>query len=156
MKILFICTANVSRSFMAEKLMKHELRKQNITHIAVVSAGIIQLSGGSPDPKMVEYLLEQGISAENHQPRQINAQDVEWADFIFVMEQAHADWITTRWPDSADKVRLLGRFVSADQSADDIADPFGRSDFFYRLAQSQIMFAVKSVVDKLISDPQSL
>ncbi|MFH1349972.1 MAG: hypothetical protein ABII26_03455, partial [Pseudomonadota bacterium] len=56
------------------------------------------------------------------------------------------------WPEAKPKLQVFGRFVSPGPSIDDIIDPFGRSPYHYRLAQSQIGLAIKNLVNKLLQD----
>jgi protein-tyrosine phosphatase len=149
MKMLFICTANVSRSFLAEMLLRHEVDQQNLKDIFVSSAGMNAVPGYPPDSMMIEYLLNQNIRVADHASRQVRQEDVDGADCIFVMEKEQAEEIIRRWPLAAEKVELLGSYVSADSGADDIADPYGRSPYHYRLAQSQISVAIDKIVQNL-------
>jgi protein-tyrosine-phosphatase len=149
MNILFICTANISRSFLAEMLFMHEIERQHLKDIFVSSAGIDAASGYPPDSKMIEYLLDKKIRVEGHASRQVRQEDVDGADRIFVMEKKQADDIIRRWPQAAEKLELLGSYVSVDSGVDDIIDPYGRSPYHYRLAQSQISLAIEKIVQNL-------
>ena len=150
MNILFVCSANVSRSFLAENLLKQELEKENIKDISVASAGLNTFDLNEPDRKMVAHLSKIGIPPGEHRPKQISKQDVDWANIILVMETDHAKKIMDLWPEAKPKLQVFGRFVSAGPSIDDIIDPFGRSPYHYRLAQSQISLAIKNLVNKLL------
>ena len=86
MNILFVCTGNVSRSFLAHKLLENAIKVREIYDISVSSAGLYAYPGNPPDPKIVDYLLEKGIRVEGHEARQISKEDVDWADQILVME----------------------------------------------------------------------
>lgn len=147
MNVLMVCTANVSRSFLAEKLMSHEITRRRLKDVRVRSAGVYASPGARPDSKMVAYLEIKGIPVSDHKSRRIHQDDIHWADRILVMEKAHADEIVRQWPGAADKVELLGQYVSMDLSADDVIDPFGRSSFHYRLAQSQITLGVRHFIE---------
>ena len=150
MNILFVCTGNVSRSFMAEMLLGNEIEQLRLDNISISSAGLFAYPGSPPDPKMVEHLLKMGISMKSHEARQITQDDVDWADLILVMEGDHARMIERLWPEVKDKVDLLGKFVSEGQTEDDIFDPFGKSSYHYRLAQAQITLAIRSFVKKVL------
>ncbi|MFC1798832.1 low molecular weight protein arginine phosphatase [Thermodesulfobacteriota bacterium] len=150
MKILFVCTANISRSFLAEKLMQHEIELRQLTGVFVKSAGVYANPGSLPDPKMVAYLNQNQIVASDHASSRIDDENIRWADHILVMEKSHAEEIVRLWPDAGEKVDLLGRFVSMDGSADDVVDPFGRTPFHYRLAQSQIVMGVTRFIETRI------
>jgi protein-tyrosine-phosphatase len=146
MNVLFVCTANISRSFLAEKLMQHEIEKQKLNNVSVQSAGVYARPGFSPDPKMVEYLIDNDISVSAHESRQIQETDICWADHILVMERAHAIEIISLWPEANKKVALFGSFVSNDSSEDDVIDPYGRAPYHYRSAQSQISMGIKNFI----------
>ena len=152
MKILFLCTGNVSRSFLAEMLMEHEIQSLQTGGIEVSSAGLHAYPGSPADPTMVEYLLKKGIPVKHHESKQITEEQLDWADLIFVMENRHMESMKRSWPESLEKVDLLGQFISKGGHADDIVDPFGRSSYHYRLAQSQITLAVESLAKKIISE----
>ncbi len=132
-------------------LLKNEVALAGIKNISVLSAGIFVYPGNPPDPKMVDYLSKMGITTADHHARQISKKDIEWADLILVMEKDHAIRLKNKWPDAEAKVERLGNLISQDQNVDDIIDPFGRSPYHYRLAQSQIILATKSLVRRLIS-----
>ncbi|MEW6670360.1 MAG: hypothetical protein AB1427_01575 [Thermodesulfobacteriota bacterium] len=149
MIVLFVCTANISRSFLAEMLFRDAIDRNNLKDVLVSSAGIHAGSGYPPDSKMIEYLLKQNVKVADHASRQVRQEDVDTADLILVMEKAQAEQIIRRWPQAADKVELLGSYVSADSPADDIIDPYGRSPYHYRLAQSQISLAIERIVQNL-------
>ena len=153
MNILFVCSGNVSRSFMAEMLLRNEIKRLKLDNISISSAGLFAYPGSPPDPKMVDYLLKMGISPKSHEARQIMKNDVDWADLILVMEREHATMIERLWSETKGKVELLGKFVSEGQSVvDDISDPFGRSSYYYRLAQAQITLAIRSFVKNVLLD----
>ena len=151
MNILFVCSGNISRSFLAEVLLEHEINQLDLDDISVSSAGLFALPGNPADPGMVEYLLKLGIPVKSHRARQITVQDVRWADLILVMEKAHGSMIKQTWPEAKTKVGLLGKFISNSQNQDNVVDPFGRTPYHYRLAQSQITLAVNGLVKKLVS-----
>jgi len=149
MNVLFVCSGNVSRSFLAESLMKKEMEALDRGSISVSSAGLFAYPGSPPDPVMVEYLAEKGIQAPQHQARRLAGENVHWADLILVMEKEHARLIEESWPEAKGKIELLGRYISGDQAPDDIIDPYGGSPYDYRLAQAQITMAIKSLAKAL-------
>jgi len=71
MKILFVCTANISRSFLAEQLFNHEIARLNLDHVSCTSAGISALPGYPPDPRMVDFLHEQGKTIKEHRSKPV-------------------------------------------------------------------------------------
>jgi protein-tyrosine-phosphatase len=152
MNILFVCTGNVSRSFLAEMLLKNEAKRLQLKDVVVSSAGVSAFNGMMADPEMVNYLSQIGVPAEKFASRPITKEDVDRADLILVMERPHLSIIEDQWPDAKGKVELLGRYISPDGSEDNIIDPFAKSPYYYRLARSQITLAIRSLVKKLLSE----
>jgi len=155
MNILFVCSANMSRSFLAEKLLGKEVEMLNLRDVSVSSAGLYASGLNQPDRNMVEYLSEIGIPSSEHRPKQISKKDINRANIILVMENAHATMIRELWPEAKDKLELFGKFVSAGPMVDDIVDPFGRSSYHYRLARSQLTLAIKNFANKLLLDQEN-
>jgi protein-tyrosine phosphatase len=151
MNILFVCTGNVSRSFLAEMLLKQAGVEHHILHMEVQSAGLFVNPDGDPDPLMVKYLEERKIPCGRHRSRAVTPELLAWADWVLVMEKIHLDLLMGMDPAAKDKLRLLGQYLPGNQQADEIQDPFGKSSYHYRLAQSQIVLAVKALADNLLT-----
>lgn len=81
MKVLFVCTGNISRSPAAEEVLQRITNGAHQTR----SAGISRFC-----------------------PRPISGEDLRWADLVAVMEEDHRTFILERWPDAAPKLRVLG------------------------------------------------
>lgn len=145
MNLLLVCSGNVSRSFLAEVLLRRELRYLGVDTANVASAGVYAYPGNPPDPHMLDYLAKSGIAYGTHEARELTGQIVQWADRIFVMEKGHGDAIERNWPEATSKIELLGKYISGDGANDDIPDPYGNSAYHYRLAQSQISLAVRNL-----------
>ena len=155
MNILFLCTGNVSRSYLAEALLNNELQSRDQGDgFSVFSAGLHAFPGSPPDPNMVAFLKEKGIAMRSHTARQVREEDLEWADLILVMEKSHTEIIAKTWPGETGKVKLLGAFIAGALGEEEIADPYGRSPYHYRLAQARLALAVKSLAKFLIASPQ--
>ena len=148
LRILFVCTANVSRSYLAEMIMRHRLKENGLSHVEVLSRGIYAFPGSPPDPEMVRFLEDQGISPGEHKSEQLKEQDIKDADIICVMERGHKSILEGLFPSARGKVRLLSSFIKFGDN-DDIPDPVGRSPYHYRLAQAQISMAVDGMIEFL-------
>ena len=149
MNILFVCSANVCRSFLAEMLTRNEVEERHLEGYSIASAGLFAAAGHPPDPQMVKYLSDMGIPISEHLSKKVEQEDVDWADHIVVMEKKHEDIIVESWPEAGEKVTRLGSFLTHTEIEDDIVDPFKRTSFHYRLAQSQITLALKALVQKI-------
>ena len=149
MNILFVCSANVCRSFLAEMLTRYEVEERHMEDLSIASAGLFAEPGYPPDPQMVNYLSEIGIPISEHHSKKVEKEHVDWADHIVVMEKKHADIIIESWPEAGEKVEMLGSYLTRTEIVDDIIDPYKRTAFHYRLGQSQITLALKALILKL-------
>jgi len=150
MNLLFVCTANISRSFFAEHLFKHQIEKLMLNDVFSASAGVFGMPGRTADPVMVEFLEEMGIGPIEHESSQLEKEHIDWADLILVMEWAHLEKIELSWPEAIDRVELLGKYITHDENEDEILDPFGRSSFHYRVARSQIQMAIDGLIRRRV------
>lgn len=150
MNILFVCTGNISRSFLAKTLLLDEINKNHLEGINVSSAGTGAFPGTPADPEMLRFLTEKEIPGGEHFSRMISHEDIGWADLILVMETHHKDYIVKSWPEAEAKIEMLVKYTAPDQPGDEIIDPYGRSSYHYRLVQSQISLAVSNLF-KVIS-----
>jgi protein-tyrosine-phosphatase len=149
MNILFVCTGNISRSFLAKALLLNEINKKQIKGINVSSAGTGAYPGTKADPEMIRFLRDKKIPEEEHSSRIISKDDIDRADLILVMEDYHYKHILGSWPEAEHKIEMLAKYIAPDQSDDEIIDPFGRSPYHYRLVQSQIGLAVSNLIKTL-------
>jgi len=152
MNILFVCTGNISRSFLAKALLLNEININQTEGINVSSAGTGAYPGTAADPKMTRFLREKKIPAVEHSSRMISQEDTDWADLILVMEQHHYNYIVRYWPKSEHKIEMLGKYIALDQPDDEIIDPYGRSPYHYRLVQSQIGLAVSKLFKAILKN----
>jgi len=118
MKILFICFANVCRSFIAEKLMK-KFRPDD----EIFSRGIYADPDFAVPQKVKDYLETQGIRYEKHIPALLEKEDMEEADYIFLMENEHYELLAEKWSQFIRKMYLLAKY--AGEKKTDIEDPIG-------------------------------
>ena len=152
MNILFVCTGNISRSYLAKALLLNEININQTEGINVSSAGTGAYPGTAADPEMVSFLRDKKIPAVEHSSKMISQEDIEWANLILVMEQHHYNYLVRTWPESEHKIEMLGKYIAMDQPDDEIIDPYGRSPYHYRLVQSQIGLAVSKLFKALIKN----
>ena len=147
MKILFVCTANIVRSFMAERILIERLKKDKKTGIDVFSAAITDMNGIPADPKTVEILDEHGLDGAGHHSKLLTEDMISQADMIIVMEGIHKKIIVEKYPEAEGKIHLLKSF-SPDYNEEyaDIKDPYKLSIFQYRLCFSEIYMAIDGLM----------
>lgn len=118
MKILCICHANICRSFMAQEFLKQLLPGET-----VFSRGLYADPSYEVPQKVKDALAKHHIPFTAHTSTPLRAQDLQQADLIFCMEQAHADGLLDRYAQYTDKIWLLTDF--AFDTPQDLPDPIG-------------------------------
>jgi len=150
-KILFVCTANICRSFMAERIFRKMSEKSGRSDISVSSASLLDMKGAPPDPKAADLLAEKGFDGCDHKSRLLTEDIAAEMDMILVMEQKHRDTIIEKYPNTAGKIFLLKPFYSAcaqpdSNYMDDISDPYKKSGYHYRLCFAEIYMGIEGLL----------
>lgn len=125
MKILFVCSANICRSPMAEGIMR-ELRPD----WSVDSAGICASKGDAPDRYAIACATQHGIDISTLRSRPVFAEDFAKFDLILTMDDDSADYLELRRPlGDAHYQRAKIRNLAAFAQERFIPNPYGSSDF---------------------------
>jgi protein-tyrosine-phosphatase len=150
MHILFVCTANINRSFMAEVICKGRLKKYGRLDVTVSSAGLMDMKGVPADPIAVKILMESGFDEADHSATLLTEDSVARADLIVVMEENQRRLIAKAYPEAEVKIHLLKSYTKGYKETDsDIKDPYRMSTYHYRLCFCEIYLAVEGVLKSL-------
>jgi len=98
MNILFVCTANINRSFMAERILRGQLKKHAKYNINVSSAALLDMKAAAADPVTAELLVANGYDGSGHKSSLLTESKVDWADLILVMEGSQRRLILDQFP----------------------------------------------------------
>ncbi len=93
---------------MAEGIFRHVMKDRR--DIRVLSAGIGAVEGQPPSPYAVQAVKELGIDISRQRSRQLTADIVQEADYIFGMTHSHVDTVFLLYPQAAEKTFLLREF----------------------------------------------
>jgi len=143
--ILFVCTANICRSPVAEKLFNHYVLADDL-QFAGDSCGL--LPGGQPiSAGSLQLLLEKGITdAQDHISKQFTPEILSGSRLILTMEERQRDFLRENEPGMAQKIFTLNEYVGEE---DDITDPFGSGIDKYRRIFEIIDDRIKRLINKL-------
>jgi protein-tyrosine phosphatase len=145
-KILFVCNANIVRSFMAERVLGSRLKRTGINEVEVSSAGLLDMHGAPADMMARQILRENGIEDEGHHSQVVNEVMIGEADLIVTMEMKQLQIIGDQYPLAMDKLRALKSYLPEPDYGkipEDIKDPYRQSIFHYRLCFAEISLAME-------------
>ena len=86
--VLFLCHGNICRSTMAEMVLKHLVRQQNIADLFYIDSAATSREeiGNGVHYGTRRKLAEVGIPCEDHRARQVTKKDYEKFDYLIVMD----------------------------------------------------------------------
>ncbi|MGM8755000.1 protein tyrosine phosphatase [Enterobacter chuandaensis] len=116
--ILVVCTGNICRSPIGERLLRQQLPDTQVS-----SAGIFGLSGRPADAAAKAVALRHGVSLEGHVARKVTRYLLQKSDLILVMEPEHLRFIASVAPENRGKSLLFGQWLETK----DIPDPYRKS-----------------------------
>lgn len=139
--VMFVCTGNTCRSFMAEYIYRSMLEKRIATGdisacgVKVSSAGIFADEGcaGSAMAEEVLY-VEYDIDGRSHRAQALTYDKAKDTDLVLCMTEGHKLSILRCFPDLASKVFTLAEYGGGQ----DVQDPFAGSYMTYSRCAEQI------------------
>jgi protein-tyrosine phosphatase len=147
-RILFICTANICRSPMAEAIFNALVEEKGLDWQAT-SAGVAALEGEDITPNARAALEEVGIYAESHRARQISQAILEEADLVLVMSPRQARVLYRSFGSLSDKVHILPGYAKGTFNEEGIPDPYGHTMTTFRASVRQLLGYIEKVVERL-------
>lgn len=116
--ILVVCTGNICRSPIGERLLKKYLPA-----LSIRSAGICGLEGYVADSLAVGVCQQHGVSLHGHVGRKLTLSMLRESDLILAMEAKQLNHISAMAPELRGKCMLFGRWIAVKE----IPDPYCKS-----------------------------
>lgn len=142
MKLLFVCTGNVCRSLMAERLSLRLAEERGLP-LRARSCGIAAEGYFEVPPEIWRALAEAGVAQTPHRPQLAGRELLAWADEALVMTARQRDFLVDAFPEHRGKVALLTERAGL---AGDIDDPIGKPWAEYQRCRRLISAALERLL----------
>lgn len=119
--VLFICSANICRSPMAEGLFQIKVRGHPGPW-RIESAGVWGMDGSPAADNTLRVLFKRGIDLSNHLARQVTPEMAGQFNLILTMERGHKEALNAAMPQLSGRVFMLSEMAGKSY---DIPDPIG-------------------------------
>lgn len=120
-ELLVVCTGNISRSPVAERLLRTGLDES----VEVSSAGVGAVVGAPIDPPMAERLRAEGVDPEGFTARQLTSRLARDAQLILALTREHRSRVVELAPAVLRRTFTLAEFCRLLRSVDPQALPDG-------------------------------
>lgn len=167
MRLLFVCTGNICRSPIAERLAAAYAMRNEISELAVASAGTRAVVAHSVHPEAARVLEALGGDPSNFAARRLTAKIASAADLVVTMTRAHRDSVlelaphmlrttytltevqrlaTAHGAHDIDALANLRRHL-ASSDLPDIPDPIGQTTAVFNAVGAQIAELLPPVLE---------
>ena len=151
--MLFVCTANITRSPVAEAMLRGVAAKSN-EKWKVGSAGTKAVRGAAPNPIAAYIMHQRGIPINKHRSQSFTPKLLKRFYWILVMEQKHRDEIVKSNPKAADRVFTVREFGrETPQLVPDMPDPTSKEleDYneLFAILDEEILRVFKTLQNKV-------
>lgn len=146
--VLFVCTANICRSPVAEGILRDRLQKRGLQEWTVASAGTWALEVRGASRNSVLLMEEAGIDISNHQAKIVTPERLKQADLILTMELGHAEALQIEFPEHAHKVYLLTEMIGQRYN---VEDPYRRDLSAYRRMVEEVTNLIDTGLDNILA-----
>ena len=154
--VLFVCTANICRSPLAEAVFGHKAARAGLSEqLRVDSAGTHDYRvGQAPDPLAQKVADRRGYAMSGLRARQITRADLEHFDYVLAMDMKNMTALHRLGePDLWQKPKLLMSYSKLYREKE-IADPYGADEERFELALDMIESATDGLLATIRAELQ--
>jgi len=153
--VTVVCTGNICRSPMGERLLAHALAAEEspLKDLEVVSSGVAAYPGDDASPNSVKALAKVGLDLNDHRSRRLDYRMMDESVLVLVMTEGHRQIIQELYPES-DAPVLLFRELIPGTDTPEVPDPYGASLPDYIETRDALMEAIPSIVGYLRENAQ--
>jgi len=118
--ILFVCTANIARSPMAEALFNKKIDDMGLHEkYQAISAGNWARYGIPAPPDGQQVMKDRGLDTSTHLSQPVTLEMMESVDVVLTMEAGHKEALRVEFPWSENKVFMISEMVDSETGIDD-------------------------------------
>ncbi|MGQ9896674.1 MAG: low molecular weight protein-tyrosine-phosphatase [Acidobacteriota bacterium] len=147
-RVLFVCTANICRSPMAEGIFRHLVAEAKLSdQIETDSAAISPVRVGEPpDPRAQQIVLKRGIDIGDLRSREVWRDDFHRFDYLVAMDRTNYTYLRSLCPRGCEhKLFLMMEFAPAIGIAE-VPDPYAGGEEGFELVYRALDIAARNLL----------